>query len=170
MRGAVAAFGSAVHAGHAPKIGERRGAVFIADGVIKRRIEVADEVGKSIAVRVRRRIGRRARGGAPTDFQAVRQAVAVGVGAQRIRLAVCLGDVNLAVRPAVGSRRRQVGHGRFREVAQAVIVVVGIRIVAHDDLADDHGRIAGGGRFDFRIGIGLDIRAEGETSGGHIRP
>ena len=121
----------------------------VGDHGIKRRIEVADEVGDAVRVAVDPGHGRRNARNAPSNFQRVRQTIAVGIGAGGQCVARSIPDVHIAVGPGLGLRLRKIALVRLDIVDQPVVVVVIVlNVVAGNDLAEDDARVAhGGGRL-----------------------
>ena len=141
-------------------------------GVVEGRIQIADEIGVTVAIGV----GRSIRlvgvyGGTPARFQAVRQAVTVAVGRERIGLAVDVVDVHVAIEPGFRVGLRQVSRIGLVVVVETVVVIVEIVGVTVDHLAEDDGDIPQRTGF-HRIGIsiGVHVGHEVEVALGHVSP
>ena len=110
----------------------------VVGGGIERRVQIADEIRIAVAIRVGGGIGGRVRCGAPSDFERIRQAVAVGIrhgGGGFSEGIVC---VNIPVGPGIGICGWK-GFGRdFIRVQDSVVVTVSRRGADGNHLPQNH--------------------------------
>ena len=117
-----------------------RGSRRVVGRVVNRRIEVGLKIRNAVAVGIRvhvRVAGRRA----PAEFEAVAQSIAVGFGRERIRFSREKPEMHLRVRPRLGVRCWQCLRGRFKDIRDSVVVVVGLARV-RDELPENDMHIA----------------------------
>ena len=133
---------------------------------VKGRIHVPDEVFVTIGIGVGGDIGAGVRGGAPSHFEGIGQAVPIGIRTTGECFAKSVVYMDIPVRPRIGARFREIFDRGFVDITQSVVVAIRIRGTRRFAQDDPCGPGGGRGSASIRTGGGQLIVA---GSGDHPR-